>query len=126
MAASLVRIRETPDTVAHGVAGLVGAVFGFSVPSSSGVGPIIGPAPDDFVLNVYVEERGEGYWLAPELLENLGDGTGRTPALAGVPVTWTRRPDGTWEERPAGTAPGEVTDPTVLRNLWQRIRGTER
>ncbi len=122
MASSLVRIRDAPATVAHGFAGLVGAVFGFSVPSISGVVPIIGPAPDDFVLNVYIEERRESYWLAPELLDDLGDGTGRTAALEGVPVTWARRADdGTWEERPAGTAPGEVTDPTVLRNLWKHI-----
>jgi len=53
---TLVRIRAIPETTALGLAGRVGEVYGWSVPSTSGVEPIIGPVPDDFVLSVFIEE----------------------------------------------------------------------
>lgn len=120
---TLVRIRAIPETTALSLAGLVGEVYGWSVPSSSGVEPIIGPIPDDFVISVYLEARGEQIWIAPEWTDNLGDGTGREGRFAGVPVTWVQRPDGEWEELPQGTEPGQVTDASVLRALWQSIHG---
>jgi hypothetical protein len=123
MSSRLVRIRAIPETTALGLAGLVGQVYGWSVPSSSGVSPIIGPVPADFVISVYLEERAEQVWIAPEWTDNLGDGTGRTALLNGVPVRWVQGPGGEWEELPAGTEPGEVKDPGVLRALWASIRG---
>jgi hypothetical protein len=126
MSDALVRIRATADTEALGLAGLVGSVYGWSVPSSSGVEPIVGPVPSDFVISVYLEARNEQIWIAPELTDDLGDGTGRTPALEGVPVRWVQRTDDAWEESPAGTEPGQVTDPGVLRALWASIHGPRR
>jgi hypothetical protein len=126
MSDALVRIHATAGTEALGLAGLVGSVYGWSVPSSSGVEPIVGPVPSDFVISVYLEARNEQIWIAPELTDDLGDGAGRTPALEGVRVRWVQRPDGAWEELPAGTEPGQVTDPSVLRALWASIRGPRR
>lgn len=94
-----VRIRRTEVTEAAGLGGLEGTVFGWSVPSSSGV-EVVGPAPDDFALNVFVEERGEGYWLAPEHVELLDHGAGAEIRIDGVGKRWVRREDGGWDELP--------------------------
>jgi len=95
-----VRIRETTVTQSAGIAGLEGDVFGESVPSASGV-EVLGPAPDDFVLNVFIEERKQGYWLAPEHVEFLNHGGGQEIRLNGVQKRWVRRDDGGWDEFPA-------------------------
>lgn len=95
-----VRIRQTSVTEAAGIAGLEGSVFGESVPSASGV-EVIGPAPDDFALNIYVEERKASYWLAPEHVEFLGYGAGQEIRLKGAATKLVRRADGSWEERAA-------------------------
>jgi hypothetical protein len=50
----LVRIQATPDALARGVAGCVGEVLGWSVPSASGVHPIVGSVPSDVVLGVVI------------------------------------------------------------------------
>jgi hypothetical protein len=63
-----VRIVESPETAAAGVAGLTGPVWGFSVPSSSGV-EVIGERGEDFAYNVAIEERDDAVWLAPHLVE---------------------------------------------------------
>ena len=94
-----VRIRDTSVTRGAGIAGLQGTIFGESQPSGSGV-KVIGPAPDDYVLNVFVEERKEGYWLAPEHVEFLDHGAGSEIRLKGVSKRWVRRADGGWDEFP--------------------------
>ncbi len=90
-----VRIRRAPETEALGLAAVEGVVFGESKPSSSGV-QVVGSAPDDYVLNVYIEEREEGFWLRPELVEFLDHAPGQRIQLEGVPHIWERRPDGSW------------------------------
>lgn len=92
-----VRIRITPVTEAAGIAGLEGDIHGESVPSASGV-EVLGDAADDFVLNVYLEARGEGYWLAPEHVELIDHNPGQEIRLDGIPRRWVRRADGTWDE----------------------------
>jgi len=94
-----VRIRQNAVTEAAGIAGLDGPVFGESVPSSSGVA-VIGPAPDDFAINVYVKERDESYWLAPEHVEFLDFGAGQEFWIKGMPTKSVRRPDGGWDQVP--------------------------
>jgi hypothetical protein len=115
-----VRIRSTSVTREAGIAGLEGDVHGESVPSASSV-EVIGPAPDDFVVNVYVDERGEGYWLAPEHVEFIDHNPGKEIRLDGVPKRWVRRADGTWNE----IADGEVENaepqgekPGPWKRLW--------
>ena len=92
-----VRIRRSSLTEAAGIAGLEGTVFGQSVPSSSGV-EVIGTAPDDYAVNVFVEERAEGYWLAPENVEFLSHDAGQEIRLEGMSTKFVRRADGGWDE----------------------------
>lgn len=59
---SWIRIAELPE--AGEPAGRVGQVFGWSEPSSSGVGPVIGghvggSARRDFAYSIFFEETGE-------------------------------------------------------------------
>ena len=68
--------------------GLEGEVFGESVPSSSGV-VTTGPAPEDYVVNVFIDERNQGYWLAPENLELLGEALDQGNNLDRV-LRWVR------------------------------------
>lgn len=63
-----VRVRSTPETVALGLAGLVGQVYGETRPSSTGV-EVVGDPAWDFALNVAFEGRPDAPWLAPDLLE---------------------------------------------------------
>ena len=46
-----VRIKETPETRASGVAGLEGDVYGFTTPSVTAI-EVVGGSPDDFAINV--------------------------------------------------------------------------
>src|SRR5687768_1069956 len=94
-----VRIRQNAVTEAAGIAGLDGSVFGESVPSSSGVA-VIGAAPDDYVVNVYVTERDESYWLAPEHVEFLDFGAGQEFWIKGMATKYVRRADGGWDRAP--------------------------
>ena len=122
-----VRIRRTDITEAAGLAGLEGHIYGESVPSVSGV-EVVGPAPDDFVLNVFVEERSEGYWLAPEYVEFLDHDPGQEIRLEGVPMRWVRNADGGWDELPSvgdQGAPGEASKfrgMGLWKRLWRRVK----
>lgn len=46
-----VRVTETEETRRLGFAGLIGVVYGESVPSASGVANIVGPTTEDFAYN---------------------------------------------------------------------------
>jgi hypothetical protein len=115
-----VRIRRTPVTEAAGLAGLEGDIYGESVPSTSGV-EVIGSAPDDFALNVYVEPRGESYWLAPEHIELLHHNVGMDIRLDGVPKRWGRRADGGWDEVPDESAASATS--SQFRAWWKHRFG---
>jgi hypothetical protein len=69
---SRVRIRQVPEMQTLGIAGLVGLCFGESVPSSSGVS-VSGPCPGDYAICVWVDEHDEGYWVAPQFVELVGE-----------------------------------------------------
>ena len=92
-----VRIRATKETEAAGVAGLKGQVYGETVPSVSGV-EVIGTPSADFAINVHLEERGEGFWFAPELVEFIDHASGTVIRLDGVDKRWVRTEDGGWRE----------------------------
>jgi len=101
-----VRIRQAPETEALGIAGLDGLIFGESRPSSSGV-EIVGSAPDDYVVNVFIESRDEGYWLRPELVEFLDHAAGGRIELEGVPYVWEHQADGSWTQLAKPAAAGQ-------------------
>lgn len=94
-----VRVREAPATVAAGVAGLAGQVYGETTPSVMDV-EVIGETANDYAINVYFEERDESLWFAPDLLELVDRGAGTEIRLDGVDKKWTRTEEGEWEESP--------------------------
>jgi hypothetical protein len=58
-------------------AGREGEVYGWSVPSSSGVAPVIGARKgrdEDFAYSVYFEDTGEQEWFAPHLVKLIEPG----------------------------------------------------
>ncbi len=92
-----VRVRATRETEALGLAGLKGQVYGETTPSASGV-EVVGTLSSDFAVNVHLEERGQAYWFAPELVEFLDHGAGVEIRLKGVAKRWIRTEDGGWRE----------------------------
>ena len=63
-----VRVRVTPATQAAGVAGRIGSVAGFTIPSHTRI-DVIGELRDDFALSVLFENPSAQLWFAMELLE---------------------------------------------------------
>jgi hypothetical protein len=125
-----VRIRDTKETQERGFAGRVGEVFGESVPSSSGVGPVIADRGDDFALSVFFDDTGEQEWFAPHLVEYVGHGGPQTMSLDGGP-TFARDEEGNWHElggttpagrllNPGGGVPRAVPDPFGRIRRWLR------
>jgi hypothetical protein len=92
-----VRIRSSPLTQEFGLAGLVGNVHGETTPSVTGV-EVIGKVREDYAVHVFFEERDEGYWFAPELLEFVDNAPGTEIRLDGVPKKWVRSETGEWIE----------------------------
>ncbi len=97
-----VRIRRTAVTHQAAIAGLEGQIYGETVPSLSGV-QVLGPCPDDFALNVYIEERGSDHWLAPEHVEFMDHAPGLETQVAGKRLV--RRADGGWDQPADGAVP---------------------
>lgn len=92
-----VRIRSTEETEAAGFAGLNGKVYGFTIPSVTGV-ELIGSSPDDAGINVFFEERDLAVWFAPQLIEVVDHGAGTELRLEGIDKRWIRTADGGWRE----------------------------
>ncbi|HSC92353.1 MAG TPA: hypothetical protein VLB86_11920 [Gaiellaceae bacterium] len=105
-----VRICDTEEMHEHGFAGRVGKVFGESVPSSSGAGPIIGDRGEDFALSVFFDDTDEHVWFAPHLVEFVDRGGEQTMSLDGGP-SYTRDADGVWQEVGRPTELGELLNP---------------
>jgi hypothetical protein len=58
-------------------AGREGETYGWSVPSSSGVAPVIGARKgrdEDFAISVYFEDTGDQEWFAPHLVKVIEPG----------------------------------------------------
>ena len=90
-----VRIKESPETLAAELAGLEGDVYGFTTPSATGV-TVVGGAPDDHALSVFVESKGTDFWVRPDLIEFLHVNAGSEVVVGNVKAV--RQPDGTWLE----------------------------
>jgi hypothetical protein len=91
-----VRIKRTAETSAAGVADLEGDVRGFTTPSVTGVSPVIGGAPDDVAINVYIEALTDDRWVRPDLLEFLHYNAGTVMVVGNLKVV--RQSDGSWTE----------------------------
>jgi len=92
-----VRIVKTPETIETGLAGLIGNVSGETTPSITNV-EVIGELKEDYAFNVFFDERQEGFWFAPDLLEFIDHAPGTEITLEGVDKKWIRTNDGEWKE----------------------------
>ena len=108
-----VRIRDTALTRKLGLAGRQGPVHGETTPSSSGA-DVIGDCPDDYASAVFLEDRSEALWFAPELLEFIDHGAVTTMSIDGSGIELVRDEDGSWHERPL---------PAGSKRPWWRFWG---
>jgi hypothetical protein len=92
-----VRVLRTDLTEQRGLAGLNGVVYGGTTPSVTGVS-VIGGSSEDLAINVFFEERKEGFWFSPSLLEFVDHVPGTEIALKGIPKKWVRQVSGEWME----------------------------
>jgi hypothetical protein len=93
-----VRIHQTPETEALGVARRVGKVHGYTTPSVTGV-VVIGDDDGDYAIAVFLEGSAEARWFAPRLLEFVDHAAG-TEIRVGDRVA-VRDSNGNWVERSA-------------------------
>ena len=92
-----VRILPSSETDAAGITGLIGCIYGETVPSSSGV-TALSPLANDYAVNVFVDDLQEDFWLDPSLVEFIDHGAGAEIILEGSPVKLIRQSDGSWAE----------------------------
>jgi hypothetical protein len=90
-----VRIRVTPKTEAAGVAGRIGNIAGFTIPSQTGV-EVIGEVKDDLAFSVIFEKPHAQLWFARELLEFVDHAAGLEVQIGDKRLI--RRADGGWDE----------------------------
>ena len=64
----IVRIKQNPETIHAGIAGLEGTVYGFTTPSVTRV-VAVGSMAEDFALNVHVGSLNQAFWLDPSSIE---------------------------------------------------------
>lgn len=112
-----VRVKDTTETQAAGIAGRLGNVYGFTTPSVSGV-DVIGSKAEDLAYSVNIDELKQQFWLARDLIEVVDHGTGIEIRLDGVPITWRREADGTWSEHPDETTWNEKA---LVKKPWWRF-----
>jgi hypothetical protein len=65
-----IRIRSTALTQELGLADLIGNVHGETTPLVTGV-EVVGEIKEDYAVHVFFEDRDDGFWFAPELLDSL-------------------------------------------------------
>jgi hypothetical protein len=128
-----VKIMPAPETTSCGLAGRTGTVLGESVPSLSGVEPVIGDLGAGHAFAVSFDGDGAAQWFAPHLLEFVDHGGEQVLALDGGP-TFHRDADGSWREVapptregeflcPGGAIPYQVASrPGVLAGLLRTVR----
>jgi hypothetical protein len=93
-----VQVRSTSETLARGLAKRVGRVYGQTTPSVTGE-ETLGEPKEDYAVNVFFEELGEGFWFAEDLLEFVDHAPGTDVKIDGLQGRLTRNADGGWEER---------------------------
>jgi hypothetical protein len=117
-----VRIRATDETVARGLAGRCGPVWGETTPSATGVA-VIGTLRGDYAVNVHFDDLDAEFWFAPELLEFLDHGAGTEVTVEGVDGKMVRRSDGGWAHQPGNPSSAGRTFLRPLRRLVDYFRG---
>jgi hypothetical protein len=92
-----VRVRSTPLTQQLRLADLVGNIQGETTPSVMGI-KVIGDSAEDHAIYVFFDDRKEGFWFSPGLLEFIDHALGAEVRLRGVPKKWIRSATGEWVE----------------------------
>ena len=91
-----VRIRATPETVAAGIDGRVGQIYGQTTPSKGYLtDPIVGEVRSDLAFNVQLDDADVSVWITPDLLDLIDHAPGTTIGIGGDSLV--RQQDGTWE-----------------------------
>ena len=90
-----VRIRSSVVTEELGLAQTTGIVHGETTPSVTGV-TVIGESNENRAVHVFFEDRNEGFWFAPDLVEFMDHAPGARLTVAGK--KWVRAATGDWEE----------------------------
>jgi len=90
-----VRIKESSETLAAGIAGLDGDIYGVTTPSVTGV-QVVGGSPDDCAVNVSIAGHGDTFWISPDLVEVLHHNAGMEMRVGNVKAV--RRADGGRDE----------------------------
>lgn len=90
-----VRIRDAEATRSLGLVGLPGVVHGWTTVSSTNP-DVIGKVTDDQAVNVFFDDREEGFWFAPDLVEFVDHGAGATATIGDK--SFVRQADGSWKE----------------------------
>ena len=103
-----VRVHETAEATAAGVAGLVGEVVDFAAPPVTDVA-VIGAVGEDNAVNVSFAEKEDPFWFAMGQLEILGHAAGSQIKSAGQGVSG----------KSGGTAP----DAAKPKPWWKFGRG---
>ena len=106
-----VRIVSTELTETLSLAGLTGTVFGQTKPSHSQV-EVIGTSGDDYAVNVFFADRGEGFWFKEELVELVSACVVHKITIDGVDVVLT--PSATDQQPSQGRA-------VPRKSWWQRF-----
>lgn len=93
-----VRVLRSAATEDAGATGKIGTAMGHSMPSSSGVGPVVGDTGDDFAIAVSFDESDEALWFHPDLLKfvdrpAVGIRLGGRAFLRDADGNWTEEPD---------------------------------
>lgn len=109
-----VRINNTPETEALGVAGRIGQVYGHTTPSITGVA-VVGDAGTDYAINVYFDDRGDTLWFAPDLIQFVDHAPGTQIRVGGVSAI--RDAAGNWVETPARSTAHDA----IARKPWWRF-----
>ena len=101
-----VRVKIAPAAEAVGIAGRLGVVRGITTPSVMGIA-VVGELTSDYAINVFFDDSGQEFWLAPELVEAVNHAPGTTAAIKGMPTTFTRNAAGEWTSKPRVLPPSE-------------------
>jgi hypothetical protein len=91
-----VQIRATPETVAAGIDGRIGQVYGQTTPSKGYLTDrVIGEVRSDLAFNVQLDESDVSVWIVPDLLELIDHAPGTTIGIGDA--SFVRQQDGSWE-----------------------------
>jgi hypothetical protein len=117
-----VRVCSSPETEESGYAGRVGRVHGVTVPSETGVGPVIGEVGDGAAIKVDFPDLDEGAWFAPSLVESVDeDSVPLVTSFSIGGVTLERDATGEWVPVDVPVE-GHHERPSFLRRLAQLLR----